>query len=70
MKMIYFALRNEGTFTAATSLSDIAGFMGYSADRLRRLMKGKEVIEIKTGRVYRTYLSTVTGRGDFMRFHS
>jgi hypothetical protein len=68
MKVIYFAVNQEGQTMAATSLSNIAPFVGYSADRLRRLMKGRDKLELKTGTIYRTVLYTIEGRGNLQNF--
>jgi hypothetical protein len=69
MKTIYFAIDREENTTAATSLTDISAFLGYNPESLRRAFRRAEgnKIELMRGVVYKTTLTTITGRGGFMR---
>jgi hypothetical protein len=69
MKRIFFAIKDNNETIAATSLSNIAPFVGYSADRLRRLLNasGGTFVRVKGARVYCSELVKIEGRGGFMR---
>jgi hypothetical protein len=71
MKTIYFAIDREENTTAATSLTDIGGFLGYNPESLRRAFRRAEgnKIELRKGTVYKTELTTITGRGGFIRYN-